>query len=81
MNASQTAQTVKIGRITYAVTYDFEDGYCQKLGWLHGPRGDLAMVTRHNTGLLMAMGSRTLDRVSNADVDAALAPIFNTEEN
>jgi hypothetical protein len=79
MSSQTTAQTVTIGRITYTVTYDFEDGYVQRLGWLTGPRGDSAMICRHNTGFLMAMGSRTLDRVANAVVNTALAPIFNTE--
>lgn len=82
MTASATTQTVKIGRVTYTVTHQIEDGYYRQLGWLAGSRGDLAVVVRHPTaGTLMAMGSKTLDRIGNAVVNAALAPIFNTEEN
>lgn len=73
-----TSETIQIGRLTYTVEREFKSGaVVSQLGWLHGPRGALAMVVRKNdTGRLMAMGSKTLDRISIAVVHAALAPVF-----
>lgn len=79
MSSTETAQTVTIGRITYRVEHDFEDGYSQTVGHLHGPRGDWATICRTINGTLVAHGSRTLDRVSNRTVHHALVPIFGTE--
>jgi hypothetical protein len=71
-------ENIQIGRITYTVEREFKPGAAvTQLGWLHGPRGALAMVVRKNdTGCLFAMGSKTIDRTSIAAVHAALAPVF-----
>jgi hypothetical protein len=80
MTTTTEAQTVKIGHVTYTVEHEVDvKSTLTQLGWLHGPRGDLAMVVRTNGGALVAMGSKTLDRVPRDVIRPALESVFGKE--
>ena len=74
-------ETITIGRITYRIDWSDRDDMSTmvQLASLHGPRGDYAMVVRDKLGArkgLVILGSKTLDHIPRADLQAALAPVF-----
>ncbi|HEU4541752.1 MAG TPA: hypothetical protein VFR23_11560 [Jiangellaceae bacterium] len=76
-----TAETLTIGRTTYRVERDVDEGYAiTQLGQLHGPRGSLASVVRfNNSGRLTTMnssGGEGFRGVSRAKLHEILTGVF-----